>query len=124
MSSARSTSGCAASCSRTASVAHLQTLRSAFHSASLNAGRPVAGRLVAAMRSAVGGWLDQMPATAAMSWLLLQHLLEEARDAVGAQAALFQQRYAGGVGLALEGPAVAQRQQQAAAEPSVFSRSE
>ena len=43
----------------------MQTLRSALHWASLKAGLPEAGRLVAAMRSAVGGWLDQTPAAAA-----------------------------------------------------------
>ena len=47
--------------------------------------------------------------------LLLEHPLEEARDAVGAQAELLEQLHAGGVGVALEGAAVAQRQQQAAA---------
>src|SRR5437868_4000398 len=43
------------------------TALSAAHSSSLNAGLPVGGRLVAAMRSAVGGCVDHMPSWAAMS---------------------------------------------------------
>src|ERR1700745_2257990 len=43
------------------------TALSAAHSSSLKAGVPVDGRLVAAMRSAVGGCVDQMPSWAALS---------------------------------------------------------
>ena len=45
---------------------------------------------------------------------LLQHLFEEPGDAVGAQPEFFEQGHAGGVGLALEGAAVAHRQQDVA----------
>ena len=47
--------------------------------------------------------------------LFLQHLFEEAGDTVRTQPELFEERHAGGVGLAFERTAIAHRQQDVAA---------
>ena len=105
---------------------HLQTLRMAFHSASREGRR--AGRRTPRGVDALGGRRMARPDAGdggRVLGLLGQHLLEEARDAVGADLELLQELDAGGVGVALEGAAVAQRQQDVAARaPSVLRRSE